>query len=46
MIRSNTDIIFMSKQNNTGIEAMYGIINTKLDKNEFAKFIGENAVNN
>ena len=25
---------------------MYGIMNSKLDKNEFAKFIGENAVKN
>jgi len=33
IIRSNTDILFMSKQNNAGIEAMYGAINSKLDKN-------------
>jgi len=36
----------MAKQKNAGIEAMYGAINTKLDKNEFSNFLAENAVNN
>nr|AAL73466.1 putative ATPase [Tetrahymena thermophila] len=46
IIRSNIDILFMSKQNNSGLESMYECINTELDKREFYRFIRENTINN
>ena len=46
IIRSNIDILFMSKQNNSGLESMCECINTELDKREFYRFIRENTINN
>ncbi|KAL4500862.1 hypothetical protein ABPG72_020096 [Tetrahymena utriculariae] len=46
IIRSNIDVMFISKQNNSGLESLYECINTELDKREFYKFIRENTANN
>ncbi|KAL4469120.1 hypothetical protein ABPG72_005890 [Tetrahymena utriculariae] len=37
IIRSNIDVMFISKQNNSGLESLYECINTELDKREFYK---------
>ena len=46
IIRSNIDVLFMSKQNNSGLESMYESINTDFNKKDFYKFIRENTKDN
>lgn len=46
IIRTNIDILLMSDQNDSGMEAMFQCINTAMRKKDFYKFIRDNTINN
>lgn len=45
IIKSNCDIIFCSKMNFQGIEAIFECINAPMRKSEFYSYIQQNTVN-